>query len=69
MANKIAFNNNFPDISESDKIYNRALKYKNRLPKHWPKGPGNLQRVWPQSILLKVKDHMCGMPMAMNSSI
>src|ERR1700749_1685214 len=40
MPNKIAFNETYPDISESDKLYNRALKVQKPVTQTLAKGPG-----------------------------
>lgn len=40
MPNKVTFNENFPDITESDKLYERALKVQKPLTQTLAKGPG-----------------------------
>jgi glutamate-1-semialdehyde 2,1-aminomutase len=40
MANKIALENNFPDISQSDSLYQRALKVQKPVTQTLAKGPG-----------------------------
>lgn len=44
MANKIGLNNNFPVISESDKIYERALRVQKPVTQTLAKGPGQFTK-------------------------
>ncbi|AMR31071.1 aminotransferase class III [Mucilaginibacter sp. PAMC 26640] len=44
MANKVAFNENYPDISQSDILYQRALKVQKPVTQTLAKGPGQFTR-------------------------
>ncbi len=55
MANKIQLNNNYPDITESDKIYNRALKVQKPVTQTLAKGPGQFSKGVAPKYLVKGK--------------
>jgi glutamate-1-semialdehyde 2,1-aminomutase len=44
MANKVKFNKNYPDISKSDKWYERALKVQKPITQTLAKGPGQFTK-------------------------
>jgi len=55
MANKIQLSNNYPDITESDKIYNRALKVQKPVTQTLAKGPGQFSKGVAPKYLVKGK--------------
>src|SRR6201985_1524879 len=55
MANKIAFNQNYPDITESDKLYQRALKVQKPVTQTLAKGPGQFTKGVAPKYLVKGK--------------
>jgi len=55
MSNKIAFNNNYPDISQSDKLYNRALRVQKPVTQTLAKGPGQFTKGVAPKYLVKGK--------------
>ena len=44
MANKIELSNDFPNITESDKLYERALKVQKPVTQTLAKGPGQFSK-------------------------
>jgi len=55
MPNKIAFNENYPDITQSDKLYNRALKVQKPVTQTLAKGPGQFTQGVAPKYLVKGK--------------
>lgn len=55
MANKIDLNNNYPDISESDRIYERAVKVQKPVTQTLAKGPGQFTKGAAPKYLVKGK--------------
>lgn len=55
MANKIELNNNFPNITESDKLYERALKVQKPVTQTLAKGPGQFTKGVAPKYLVKGK--------------
>ncbi len=55
MPNKIAFNENYPDISQSDKLYNRALRVQKPVTQTLAKGPGQFTKGVAPKYLVKGK--------------
>lgn len=55
MANKIDLNNNYPDISESDRIYERAVKVQKPVTQTLAKGPGQFTKGVAPKYLVKGK--------------
>jgi len=55
MPNKIAFNVNYPDITESDKLYERALKVQKPVTQTLAKGPGQFTNGAAPKYLVKGK--------------
>src|ERR1700753_1473702 len=55
MANKIQLTNNYPIISESDKIYERALKVQKPVTQTLAKGPGQFTKGVAPKYLVKGK--------------
>jgi len=55
MPNKVAFNENYPDISQSDKLYNRALKVQKPVTQTLAKGPGQFTKGVAPKYLVKGK--------------
>jgi glutamate-1-semialdehyde 2,1-aminomutase len=44
MANKIEFNENYPDITQSDELYARATKIMHPVTQTLAKGPGQFMK-------------------------
>jgi glutamate-1-semialdehyde 2,1-aminomutase len=55
MPNKIAFNENYPDITQSDKLYQRALKVQKPVTQTLAKGPGQFTKGVAPKYLVKGK--------------
>jgi glutamate-1-semialdehyde 2,1-aminomutase len=55
MANNIALNNNFPNITESDKLYQRALNVQKPVTQTLAKGPGQFTKGVAPKYLVKGK--------------
>lgn len=55
MPNKIAFNENYPDITQSDKLYQRALKVQKPVTQTLAKGPGQFTKGIAPKYLVKGK--------------
>ncbi len=55
MANSIALNNDFPNITESDKLYQRALKVQKPVTQTLAKGPGQFTKGVAPKYLVKGK--------------
>src|ERR1700679_4261167 len=55
MSNKIALNNSFPDITNSDKLYERALKIMSPVTQTLAKGPGQFVKGLAPKYLVKGK--------------
>ena len=55
MANKIQLNNTYPNISESDKLYERALKVQKPVTQTLAKGPGQFSKGAAPKYLVKGK--------------
>jgi len=55
MSNKITFNDNYPNISQSDKLYNRALKVQKPVTQTLAKGPGQFTKGVAPKYLVKGK--------------
>ena len=55
MSNKIAFNDNYPNISQSDKLYNRALRVQKPVTQTLAKGPGQFTKGVAPKYLVKGK--------------
>lgn len=55
MANKIDLNNNYPDIRESDRIYERAVKVQKPVTQTLAKGPGQFTKGIAPKYLVKGK--------------
>lgn len=55
MANKIAFNEKYPDITQSDKLYQRALKIQKPVTQTLAKGPGQFTKGIAPKYLVKGK--------------
>ncbi|QEM09664.1 aminotransferase class III-fold pyridoxal phosphate-dependent enzyme [Mucilaginibacter rubeus] len=55
MANKIELNNNYPNITESDKLYERALKVQKPVTQTLAKGPGQFTKGVAPKYLVKGK--------------
>jgi len=55
MANKIMFNENYPDITQSDKLYSRALKVQKPVTQTLAKGPGQFTKGVAPKYLVKGK--------------
>jgi len=55
MSNKIAFNENYPDITQSDKLYQRALKVQKPVTQTLAKGPGQFTKGVAPKYLVKGK--------------
>jgi len=55
MPNKIAFNENYPDITQSDKLYKRALKVQKPVTQTLAKGPGQFTKGVAPKYLVKGK--------------
>jgi glutamate-1-semialdehyde 2,1-aminomutase len=55
MANKIKFNKNYPDITESNKLYERALKVQKPISQTLAKAPGQFSKGVAPKYLLKGK--------------
>jgi len=55
MANKVAFNEKYPDITQSDKLYQRALKVQKPVTQTLAKGPGQFTKGVAPKYLVKGK--------------
>jgi len=55
MPNKVAFNENYPDITQSDKLYQRALKVQKPVTQTLAKGPGQFTKGVAPKYLVKGK--------------
>lgn len=55
MPNKVTFNENYPDITQSDKLYNRALKVQKPVTQTLAKGPGQFTKGVAPKYLVKGK--------------
>ncbi len=55
MPNKIAFNENYPDITQSDKLYERALNVQKPVTQTLAKGPGQFTKGVAPKYLVKGK--------------
>lgn len=55
MPNKIRFNENYPDITQSDKLYKRALKVQKPVTQTLAKGPGQFTKGIAPKYLVKGK--------------
>ena len=55
MPNKIEFNENYPDITQSDKLYQRALKVQKPVTQTLAKGPGQFTKGVAPKYLVKGK--------------
>ena len=55
MPNKIEFNENYPDITQSDKLYQRALKVQKPITQTLAKGPGQFTKGVAPKYLVKGK--------------
>jgi len=55
MPNKIAFNENYPDITQSDKLYERALSVQKPVTQTLAKGPGQFTKGVAPKYLVKGK--------------
>ena len=55
MPNKIDFNNNYPNISQSDKLYQRALRVQKPVTQTLAKGPGQFTKGVAPKYLVKGK--------------
>ncbi|MBS7564931.1 aminotransferase class III-fold pyridoxal phosphate-dependent enzyme [Mucilaginibacter sp. Bleaf8] len=55
MPNNIGFNTNYPDITESDKLYDRALKVQKPITQTLAKGPGQFTKSIAPKYLVKGK--------------
>src|ERR1700755_3147885 len=55
MPNKIAFNETYPDITQSDKLYERALKVQKPVTQTLAKGPGQFTEGIAPKYLVKGK--------------
>src|SRR6201996_3409358 len=55
MPNKINFNNNYPEITQSDKLYQRALKVQKPVTQTLAKGPGQFTKGVAPKYLVKGK--------------
>ncbi|TSJ40517.1 aminotransferase class III-fold pyridoxal phosphate-dependent enzyme [Mucilaginibacter corticis] len=55
MANKVAFNQKYPDITQSDKLYQRALKVQKPVTQTLAKGPGQFTKGIAPKYLVKGK--------------
>lgn len=55
MANKVAFNEEYPDITQSDKLYQRALKVQKPVTQTLAKGPGQFTKGIAPKYLVKGK--------------
>ena len=55
MPNKIEFNENYPDITQSDKLYQRALKIQKPVTQTLAKGPGQFTKGVAPKYLVKGK--------------